>query len=221
MNNLLKEYRDKADNLFEKVGKFACYTRGIEFQEQSINDLENFKLEVIKQKDKAISSGDNDLSNAFESFSLVIQAMICEFKMWINLKNENFNDAWDFLVDAQNNAVWSMQAHEINGHLTRYISRLNLLEKVLFPPQLFFSDRSVISKSECSICGKSMDECEHLKGKFYMGKQCVEIVRKIEKIHGYDIVKDPANKKCRAQNFTKDNKIIDIMTFREIKNNFG
>jgi len=217
MNNLLKEYRDKADDLFERIGKFACYTRGIEFQEQSIEELKSFKSEIETQKDKAVSSGDNDHSNAFESLNLVTQAMLCEFEMWVNLKNENFDDAWDSLVDAQNNAVWSMQAHEINGHLTRYISRLNLLEKVLFPPQLFFSDRSVISKSECSICGKSIDECEHLKGKFYMGKQCVEIIGQIDKIHAFDIVKDPANKKCRAQNFTEGNKTIDLMTYREIK----
>ena len=195
MNNLLKEYRVKADDLFERVAKFACYTRGIEFQERSIEELKSFKSEIETQKGKAVSSGDNDNSNAFESLNLVTQSMMCKFEMWVNLKNENFDDAWDSLVDAQNNAVWSMQAHEINGHLTRYISQLNLLEKVLFPPQLFFSDRSVISKSDCSICGKSIDECEHLKGKFYMGKQCVEIIGQIDKIHAFDIVKDPANKK--------------------------
>ena len=217
MNSLLKTYRDKADDLFEKAGKYACYSRGIEFQKQSISELENFKSEIEEQKGKAVSVEDNDSSNAFESLNLVTQAMICEFEMWVHLKSENFDEAWDFLIDAQNNAVWSMQAHEINGHLTKYVSRLNLLEKVLFPPQLFFSDRSVISKSECSICQKSIDDCEHLKGKFYMGKQCVEIIGQIDKIHAYDIVKDPANKKCRAQNFTEDNKTIDLMTYREIK----
>ncbi|MDZ7741007.1 MAG: hypothetical protein U5Q03_04475 [Bacteroidota bacterium] len=87
------------------------------------------------------------------------------------MKNENFDDAWDSFVDAQNNAVWSMQLHEINGHLTRYISRLNLLEKVLFPPQLFFSDRAVISKSKCSICGESIDKClETFKRQVLYGK---------------------------------------------------
>lgn len=217
MSSLLKLYRDKADDLFEKVGKFACYTRGIEFQKQSIKDLLEFKSEIEEQKNKAVSAKDNESSNAFESLNLVAQAMICEFEMWVSLKEENFDDAWDSLVDAQNNAVWSMQAHKMNGHLSNYISRLNLLEKILFPPQVFFSDRSVISKSECSICQKSIDECEHLKGKFYMGEQCVEKIGHIDKIHAFDIVEYPANKKCRAHNFSENGKTIDIMTYRETK----
>lgn len=215
MNNLLKDYRDKADDIFEEVGKYACFTRGIEFQKESIEKLSKFKQELTSQKDIAIKNNDNDLANAFASFELITEAMSCEFKMWIALKEENYDLAWDSLVDSQGNASDSMQAHDINGHLERYIARLNLLEKMLFPPQLFFSDRSVISASKCSICGKDMEECEHIKGRFYLGQQCYEIIDKIETIHAYDIVKDPANKKCRAQTFTENGKEIDIMTYRK------
>jgi hypothetical protein len=140
-------------------------------------------------------------------------------KMWIELKEENYNSAWDSLVDAQSYASMSMQAHETNGHLENYIRRLEVLEKVLFPPQLFFSDRSVISESTCSICGKSMDDCEHIKGKFYLGKQCYEVIKKIETIYAYDIVKDPANKKCRALTFSENGNDTDLMTYRQ--NDFG
>lgn len=215
MSDLLKTYRDKADVLFEDIGKFACYTRGIEFQKQSVEKLNAFKTEIKEQLDKAVLLKNNDLANAFASFELVTEAMTYEFEMWINLKEENYDKAWDSLVDAQHSTTLAMQAHTINGHLNRYISRLNLLEKVLFPPQLFFSDRSLISKSKCSICEQPIEDCDHLKGKFYMGKHCYEIIEKIEKIYAFDIVKDPANKKCRAQTIMENNKTIDLMTFRE------
>lgn len=130
MNNIIKEYRDKADDLLEEVGKFACYTRGIEFQKESIEKLSQFKNDLTSQKEIAIGNKDNDLANAFASFELVIDAMICEFKMWIDLKEENYNSAWNSLVDAQGYASDSMQAHEINGHLEKYIARLHLLEKL-------------------------------------------------------------------------------------------
>lgn len=215
MSNLLQTYRDKADDLFEDIGKFACYTRGIEFQKKSVEKLNAFKAEITEQLEKAVTEKDNDLANAFASFELVTEAMTFEFEMWINLKEENYDKAWDLLIDAQSSATSAMQAHNINGHLSRYISRLHLLEKVLFPPQLFFSDCSVISQSKCSICEKPIEDCEHLKGKFYMGKQCYEKIEKIEKIYGFDIVKDPANKKCRAQTIIENEKTIDLMTFRE------
>jgi hypothetical protein len=219
MNNQIKEYRNKANDIFEDIGKFACYTRGIEFQKDSIVKLTAFKEDVISEKELAAKSNDNDLANAFASFEFVTEAMISEFKMWIELKEENYNSAWDSLVDAQSYASMSMQAHETNGHLENYIRRLEVLEKVLFPPQLFFSDRSVISESTCSICGKSMDDCEHIKGKFYLGKQCYEVIKKIETIYAYDIVKDPANKKCRALTFSENGNDTDLMTYRQ--NDFG
>jgi hypothetical protein len=215
MSDLLKTYRDKADDLFDEISKFTCFTRGIEFQKQSLEKLNAFKLEIKEQLEKAVSKKDNDLANAFASFELVTEAMTSEFEMWISLKEENYDKAWDSLVDAQDSAALSMKAHIINGHLSVYIRRLTLLEKVLFPPQLFFSDRSLISQSKCSICEQSIEECQHLKGKFYMGKLCFEKIEKIEKIYAYDIVKDPANKKCRATTMTENNKTIDLMTYRE------
>jgi hypothetical protein len=89
MNNQIKEYRNKANDIFEDIGKFACYTRGIEFQKDSIVKLTAFKEDVISEKELAAKSNDNDLANAFASFEFVTEAMISEFKMWIELKEEN------------------------------------------------------------------------------------------------------------------------------------
>ncbi|PAM95128.1 hypothetical protein B4N84_07535 [Flavobacterium sp. IR1] len=198
MSKTLLEFRKIADDVFKVAGGFLNFTSKIENQSDCIKQLETLSKQAETEKIKAIKSKDNDLANGFASFELVIDSMIFEYKMWISLKNGLFNEAWDFLIDAQDSAIRSMQAHEINGHLEKYNNRLLLIEKLIFPPQLFFSDRTIISKSSCTICGKDMQECEHIKGRFYMGEQCCERVEKIESINGIDIVKEPANKKCRA-----------------------
>ncbi|MGH1384804.1 hypothetical protein [Kordia sp.] len=198
MNNKLLEFRDIADKVFKDEGKFLNFTSSDEDKKKAIESLNDLKEKAELEKNNAIKISDNDLANGFASFELVIESMKSEYKMWLSLNEKNYNKAWDFLVDAQDFAILSMQAHNVNSHLDKYNQRLLIIEKLLFPPQLFFSDRTIVSKSSCTICNKDMQECEHIKGKFYMGIQCCERVEKIESIEGIDIVKEPANKKCRA-----------------------
>ncbi|MDG4716684.1 hypothetical protein [Winogradskyella marincola] len=198
MNNKLLEFRDIADKVFKNEGKFLNFTSSDEDKKKAIESLNDLKEKAEEEKYNAIKISDNDLANGFASFELVIESMKSEYKMWLSLNEKDYNKAWDFLVDAQDFAILSMQAHNVNGHLDKYNQRLLIIEKLLFPPQLFFSDRTIVSKSSCTICNKDMQECEHIKGKFYMGIQCCERVEKIESIEGIDIVKEPANKKCRA-----------------------
>lgn len=216
MNNILLEYRTKADDLFEEIGRFACFVRDNEFQKGCIERLNSFKVLLSKERINSVKNHDNDLANGFASFELVTESFICEFKMWIALKENKYNDAWDFLIDSQDLAIRAMQAHEVNAHLSVYLRRLEVLEKLLFPPQLFVSDRSIVSKCKCSICDNDIQECEHIKGKFYMGEQCIEIIENIESINGFDFVKEPANKKCRMLVIVEGDVEKDLMTLKTI-----
>lgn len=216
MNKILLDYRTKADDLFEEVGRFACFVRDIQFQKDCIVRLSSFKKLLTKERKNSVKEQDNDLANGFASFELVTESLICELKMWISLKESKFNDAWDFLIDSQDSAIRAMQAHEVNAHLNGYIRRLEVLEKILFPPQFFVSDRSIVSKCMCSICNNDIQDCEHIKGKFYMGEQCYEIVTKIESIKGFDFVKEPASKKCRMMIRNEGDVEIDLMTLLPI-----
>jgi len=197
MNSALLEFRKIADEIFKEACQFLNLVSNSDSQQNSIEKLELLKIDASQKKREAIIKKDNDLSNGFASFEFVIDSTIFEYKMWLALKEQKYDEAWDFLVDAQDSSTTSMQAHIVNGHLEKYLNRLLLIEKLIFPPQLFFSDRMIISKSSCTICNQDMNDCEHIKGKFYMGEQCCERVEKIESLDGIDIVKDPANKKCR------------------------
>jgi hypothetical protein len=199
MNKELLKFREIADKVFETDGRFLNFTSNIENQEIAMKNLISLKKQAETKKNKAIKKSNNDLANGFASFELVVDSMYSEYKMWLSLKKGDYDNAWNFLIDAQDSAIFAMQAHQVNGHLGKYSQRLLLIEKLIFPMQLFFSDRTIISKSSCTICNNDIQECEHIKGRFYMGEQCFEKVERIESIEGIDIVKEPANKRCRAK----------------------
>ena len=153
------------------------------------------------------------------SLENLIDAMINELKMWIALKEDNPNEAWDFLINAQSAVRTAAQAHSIAIDLNAegYANKLHLLEKLLFPPQMFFSPGLIIEKAECSICGKEYGECEHIVGKAYMGKMCYKIITKIKEMKEVSIVEEPANKHARMLQFTDEGVTRDFMTWRRIE----
>lgn len=215
MNNILLEYRIVADDIYKRAGNHSCLTRCEDVQLENIEILNEFLDKTINLKNNAIEQNDNDLANGYVSFELITKSMISELKLWIKLKNKDYNSAWDSLIDSQDYAIRAMQAHEINGHLQLYLNRLKIIEKLIFPPQLFMSDRSIVSECKCSICNNDIQECDHIKGQFYMGEQCYEIVGKIEALNGIDFVKEPASKRCRITTSKRNEKDVDYMTLEE------
>ena len=213
MNKTLLEYRDIADNIFKQAGSHSCLTRCESVQLENVAILNEFLEKTINLKNQAIVQHDNELANGYVSFELITNSMICELNMWVKLKKKAYNEAWDLLIDAQDYGIRAMQAHTINEHLQLYLNRLEIIEKLMFPPQLFMSDRSIVSECKCSICKNDIQECEHIKGQFYMGEQCYEIVEKIESLNGIDFVKEPASKRCRITSAQRDGKDVDYMTF--------
>jgi hypothetical protein len=137
--------------------------------------------------------------------------------MWIALKNDDFNKAWDYLIEAQSNARTALQAHHIATELNleKYTEKLYLLEKLLFPPQMFLSQGLIIKESKCSICGKEYGECEHIIGKAYMGQMCNRIITKAE-LKEVSVVKEPANKHARVLTVTDNGVTRDFMTWKII-----
>lgn len=166
-----------------------------------------------------ISKDDEDAANAMLSIEEMITALLSELRMWIALKGEDADAAWDQLVSAQYAARTAVQAHTIASHLDGYINHLHDLERVLFPPLAFFSPSYIIEHSTCSICGQEYGECEHIVGKAYMGQICTKVIEKVKEITEVSLVDEPANKRARITKITDDNGIWrDIMTWQVVPN---
>ncbi len=219
MNKKIESFLKEFIETIKEYEKFCFMSRGKEFQQEAVKKLTMLKQKVTPLKEQMIKIKDEDSANTMLSLENLIDAKINELKMWIALKEDEPNEAWDFLINAQSAVRTAAQAHNIAIDLNAegYANKLHLLEKLLFPPQIFFSPSFIIKKAECSICGKEYGECEHIVGKAYMGKMCYKIVKEIKEIKEISIVEEPANKRARMLQFTDEGVTRDFMSWRRIE----
>ena len=192
-----------------------CYmTRAKELQEAAFVHLGALSDRTCSLKQQAIADKDEDAANALLALESVADAFASESKMWVALKDDDADAAWTYLVGAQSAAARAMRAHEVGQRLDDYTQRLDVLEQVLFPPQMFRSIGIRILRSSCSICGREYDSCDHIKGRAYMGQMCVRVIDKSELLE-VSVVTDPANKHCRAISITDESGVKrNVMTWR-------
>jgi hypothetical protein len=188
------------NDVIEECENYLFITRDTDLQKQALEKLRESQARASEQKQVAINSSDNDFSNLFLGFECVFNCLASELMMWINLKEGNPDQAWDNLVSAQNSAVASVRAHSGFSHNRAHVQRLEEIEKIVFPPQVFVSAGLIVNKQECSICGVEYGECDHLAGRPYGGRFCSIIARDFTANH-VAVVRVPADKRCRITNF--------------------
>lgn len=217
-NDRLLKFQDHFNEIVHGCQNFAVFARGIEFQKEACKKLESLLKEILIYKKEMILEQNEYIANTLLSLEKMVIALKSELKMIIELKNDNPDKAWDYLIEAQMATRVAMQSHP-NGanHLEGYVRKLSVLERLFFPNQLFFSIGLIALESKCSICGSVYGECNHLIGKAYMGKYCYEIVTK-GNLEEVSIVDNPASKKCRAITFNLDGVNRNWMTYRPTNN---
>ena len=192
---------------------FLSITRCSELQQDAIESLKEFQSNVFDMKSKAIAENDGNLANILLGYECVVDTLIAELEMWILLKQDNPDKAWDKLVVAQKSSIGAIRAHAGFNHLVQRCQRLEAIEHLVFPPQVFISSGMLVKHQECSICGREYEDCEHLKGKPYMGKFCRIIVRDAAIDHAA-IVENPTDKRCRIMNLEVDGVRRNKMSWR-------
>lgn len=201
---------------FKEKSKYLYITRDRTILEEQISLLRQIEGEIIKTKKQYIKEQNESLANLWLSFECLEKAIENGLRMFVLLKDGDPDNAWNCLVDAQNNASWSMIAHEFNKEIQlRYISFFNEIEKWLFPPQTFVSISMLVEQSECSICKKDMLECNHIRNQCYMGEFCSEMVTKMKRVNHVAIVSHPADKRCRnTHSGNTDSHKLNVMTLK-------
>jgi hypothetical protein len=196
MSKTKREWIDHVNSLIQDAERFCVLTRESAFQRDAAKQLKELRPLLAALKAQAIEREDEDFANLLLGFECSIDCRFHELKMWIALKDGEPDMAWDHLIAAQDNAMAGPRAHHGFEHLAYHVERLEKLELLLFPPQVFVSAGLVVKTQECTICGMEYDECEHLVGLPYWGKFCAIITRGLEFNH-MAIVKNPADKRCR------------------------
>jgi len=169
--------------------------------------------ELENEKRAAVAARDEDFANLLLGYQCVATCLDAEITMWLLLKSAKPDEAWDSLVSAQMAAADAARAHPGFRHVLHQAERLEAIEKLVFPPQVFVSAGMVVQRQECSICGGEYGECGHLIGKPYWGEFCYTIARDIEFDH-VAVVANPADKRCRILHFPVEGGERNRMTWK-------
>jgi len=211
---------DKYKYILDEIGartKYLYFTRGLEFQEESVDKLDELLKSILKEKEKYVEEKNESMANGLLSIEHMILSQKRLFEMIINLKKDNSDDAWTSLVLAETHIHLAHMAAKglfsVNdGNIPQFIEGY---EKLIFPPQVYNSIEAIYGSSTCSICGEEYGKCNHIKGRAYMGKFCFEQIKDIKEMPAMAIVFEPASKLHRITHSSDDNhNMRDVMTHR-------
>lgn len=216
MTEIPRDILEKYQTVIDNAQELTFLPRDIELQKGAIVEISELLEEISSVKKEAAENGNEERANQLLTLYFMSKSVKHELKMWVELKNETWDEAWDALVTAQESAEEAQGIHEIALKLNVKNHRRKLLtiEKFVFPPQVFLSPGMVVSEFECSICGDDYEECKHIENQAYSGEVCKRIVRDIAGFREVSIVDDPADKRARVMYFTTgDGKIRNRMTW--------
>lgn len=209
LNENVVEVAEEYHEVATDAERFAFLPRGIKYQKDGIDDLDEFvewargKLKTAQRNPKnGIKDSDppGRPANQILMFICMAKALRSELLMWVQLKNKEWESAWDSLVDAQDWVDSAISADSISKlcGVDGYEEKLTSHERFLFPPHQYMSPGMVVNSYECSICGEEYDSCPHLEGIAYNGVFCNRVLRDIE-LTEVSSVDEPHDKKARIR----------------------
>lgn len=219
MSDSLRKLFESFEEVRQEAQTMSFMTRALELQEDVCQEARVFLDELADAKSKYVLENDEDAANTVLAMELSLRPVVEELRMWIALKREDPDRAWDHLVDAQQLAVSAIRVRtqvlpEIdNLGIENFLGRLRAIEHVVFPPQVFNSIGGLVRRRECSICGEEYEDCSHIKGDAYMGRVCSVVLHDLD-LREVSIVDDPADKRARITHFTDEEGRRSRMTWQ-------
>lgn len=209
MNEKIEEVLSRFEEIIGDAQALTYLTRKKELQEESVTELTDYIDELNSAQKMAIKDRDEDTANRILAIRCSCRAIRSELRVWLSLKEENWAEAWDHLVDAQDFLQSAQAAHEImrKPSIQNMQGKYEWIEKFVFPPQAYMSPGLIVTKFTCSICGNDFSECEHRDGLPYWGQICSRIIEDTN-VREVSVVDEPEDKKCRIIQFSTDDGYI-------------
>ena len=150
-------------------------------------------------KTKAINMEDETLANAQMIYRHYFKFFSTFASYHLRLIENRYKNSWDILQDCLDEAKIVGEFVDIKDRkeIPEIVAILLQYEK-LYPYRVFASSEYIVSKSHCSICGKSMQSlsCPHRKGKLYWGDFAIEMIDEIKELQAVCLVSHPEDKRC-------------------------
>jgi hypothetical protein len=163
MNNPVSPFVAEFNKILDECEVFRYITRDSDLQKHACERLRGLLQRTAAEKKAAAEYGDEDYANVLLGCECAADALIHEIKMWLLLKDGRPDEAWDALVAAQSSLSFAIRAHRGFARLEGTVRRLEVVEDIAFPPQVFLSTGMIVKSQVCSICGGEYEDCEHVR----------------------------------------------------------
>lgn len=205
--------QDIIEHLDQMINYFFI-TRDKTILNGQVEILKSMLQNIQKIKNGHIANQDENNANKWLSIEYLGSSIKHGLLMFISLKENDPESAWNSLVSAQNYVNYCNSAYQLQNTRIqrRYANYFYMIENILFPPQEFLSPEMIIVESICTICERQITTCDHIRGEAYMGKMCFEKHTKIAKVCEISIVDVPADKRCRITHNYDETIRINTMT---------
>lgn len=186
--------------------------RSLALQREAADAYDEMVKEAARLKAKVVARGDEDSAARLLCGECAAAALASTLRLWIAFKEGDMRTAWNRMVDAQDAWTAALRAHPVGGQFRRLAAVPFQVERVLFPHVAFMSVGMIVRKSECTICGETPGECDHIRGHVYGGKFAGILVTEAD-VREASIVDVPADKRCRVEQITSDGVTRDALTW--------
>lgn len=200
MTDQRDEVIDGVNTLIHDCECLLSIARNSNLQRQAVINLEHLFHRLAALKGEAVAAQDENRANLFLGFECVVGSLQSELMMWLFLKLEEPEKAWDCLIQAQDAAGASARAHPGFSHNEHHVARLEAIEQLVFPPQSFVSAGLMVGREVCTICLEDYEDCPHVACRPYWGEFCAIRQEDIRADH-VSLVEHPSDKRCRIVSF--------------------
>lgn len=204
----------------EKHAAAMPAARHLPLQKAAADAYREVTHEASRLKKKVVERGDEDSAARLLCGVCAAGAMMSTLRLWIAFKEGDMATAWNRTVDAQQAWSGALRAHPIGRQFRRLAATPFQVETALFPHIAFMSVGMIVRQYECTICGETPGECDHVRGHVYGGKFAGIHVTDAD-LRDTSIVDIPADKRCRVERITMDGVQRDAMTWEIIKSTEG
>lgn len=191
-----KEIHNNFCNFIDSFGNYISYTRSTEAQHQKILECEKHLKTIKNYKYQSVKIKNEQYANQFFHMQCMINTLKSFLFMWIQLKENDFENSWKSLVDSQEYLAIALKINSYEGALNLQKS-LKSAEELLFPKwEKYLSCGFIETVGKCSICHNLFTICDHIENEIYMGNICRRIDRKIVEIDHLALVSHPRDRRC-------------------------
>lgn len=193
-HNSLKEVSSIKNLLNRKKHKLE----NLDFDE-AFEEYSQAKIFFDKVKQIALDTRNEKLVNATFIAQLYFHIFSNIAIYFSLLQSKSYKQSWNKLQDCLDDIYGVGQFVERNKRLELpFLNKLLREYEKLYPYRMFASSEYIITKSECSICGKAMNSlsCPHIKGNLYWGEIAYENILEIKEINAVALVSNPEDKRC-------------------------